>query len=286
MNILKKLGLTLLATATLQSQAASVWKVTNGSNTLYIGGTIHLLTPQDYPLPKAYDKAYHAADKVIFETNMETIGNAMFKQDMQAKLSYADGTTIDQVISADTYQSLKIYLDARQVPITALKHLRPTALAMSLSLIELKHLGFTSAGVDQFYAQKAKQDKKPQGWLEEPESQIDVLSDLDGDDSDNMINYTLSDIKNMPKVMDDLRNSWRKGDVEAMANIELNDFQKDYPDIYHALLVKRNDLWLPQIEAMLENSRVEFVMVGAMHLAGPDSLLASLKNNGYQVSRL
>ena len=286
MNLLKKFGLTLLAAATFQTQAASVWKVTSGTNTLYIGGTIHLLTAQDYPLPKAYEKAYQAADKVIFETNMETLVNPAFKQQMQTELSYSDGTTIDQVISPETYQSLKIYLDARQIPVMAIEHLKPSALAISLSMIELKHMGFTSAGVDQFYADKAQQDNKPQGWLEEPEAQLEMLSNLNSEDSNEVINYTLTDIKEMPKTMNDLRESWRKGDMEAMAAIELKDFKQDYPEVYHSLLVERNDLWMPQIENMLKDDEVEFIMVGAMHLAGPDSLLEKLKASGYQVSRL
>ncbi|ETI58698.1 TraB/GumN family protein [Marinomonas profundimaris] len=286
MNILKKFGLTLLAAATFQTQAASVWKVTSGSNTLYIGGTIHLLTPHDYPLPSAYETAYQAADKVIFETNMETLTDPDFQQHMQAELSFTDNTTIDQVVTPETYQSLKIYLAARQIPITAVHNLKPSALAISLSMIELKHLGFTSAGVDQYYAQRAKNDNKPKGWLEEPEAQIATLGEMNHQDSDAIINYTLEDIKDMPKSMKDLRNSWRKGDVEAMADLELKDFKNDYPDIYQSLLVKRNNLWMPQIERMLNDSEVEFIMVGAMHLAGTDSILKKLKALGYHVKNL
>ncbi|WP_111639660.1 TraB/GumN family protein [Marinomonas shanghaiensis] len=286
MNRLKKLGLTLLTAATFDTQAASVWKITSDTNTLYIGGTIHLLTPQDYPLPSAYEKAYQAADKIVFETNMETISTPTFKQQMKKELSYSDGTTIDKIISPETYQTLKIYLNARQIPFTAVQNLKPSALAISLSMIELKHLGFTSEGVDQFYAQKAKQDNKPSGWLEEPDTQVAILSEVNAQDSNDVINYALSDIKDMPNNMEKLRQSWRNGDMEAMAEIELKDFQKDYPEVYQTLLVKRNNLWLPQIERMLENKGTEFVMVGAMHLAGPDSLLEKLKASGYQVTKL
>jgi uncharacterized protein YbaP (TraB family) len=286
MNLFKKLGLTLLAATTFQTQAASVWKITSGSNTLYIGGTIHLLTPQDYPLPIAYEKAYQAADKVIFETNMETLRNPAFQKHMQAELSYSDDTTIDQVIKPETYQSLKIYLSARQIPITAIQNLKPSALAISLSMIELKHLGFTSQGVDQFYAQKAQQDNKPRGWFEEPETQVKMLSGLNKQNGNDVINYTLAEIKNMPKTMNDLRKSWRNGDIESMANLELNDFKKDYPEVYQSLLVERNNLWMPQIEHMLNDTNVEFIMVGAMHLAGEDSILAKLKANGYQITNL
>ena len=53
-----------LFTATLALQAqSSVWKVSKGGNTLYIGGTSHLLRTSDYPLPAEFDLAYAAADE-------------------------------------------------------------------------------------------------------------------------------------------------------------------------------------------------------------------------------
>lgn len=286
MHFLKKIGFTLLAAATFQAQAASVWKVTSGENTLYLGGTIHLLTAEDYPLPKAYEKAYQASDKVIFETNMDALTDTTFQKKMQEILSYSDGTTIDQVITPDTYNLLKTYLDTRNIPVSAIQHLKPGSLAMSLSMIELRHLGFTSEGVDQFYSKKAGQDQKIKGWLEEPDAQIQTLNELNQQDNNLILRYVLSDIEDMPESIGRLRDSWRKGDMETLAEIEMDDLKKDYPDVYQSLLVKRNNLWVPQIERMLKDTSVEFVMVGAMHLAGPDSVLEKLKANGYQISRL
>jgi len=286
MNFLKKIGFTLLATATFQAQAASVWKVTSGENTLYIGGTIHLLTAEDYPLPKAYDKAYQVSDKIVFETNMDALTDSNFQKKTQETLSYIDGTTIDQVITPNTYDLLKTYLDTRNIPVTAIQHLKPSSLAMSLSMIELQRLGFTSEGVDQFYSKKATQDQKHKAWLEQPEDQIQILDELNQQDNNLIVRYALSEIEEMSESVVSLRDSWRKGDMKTLATLEMDNLRKDYPDIYQSLLVRRNNLWVPQIENMLKDTNIEFVMVGAMHLAGPDSVLAKLKANGYKVSQL
>ncbi|WOD09383.1 TraB/GumN family protein [Marinomonas sp. GJ51-6] len=280
------MGFTLLAAATFQTQAASVWKVSSETNTVYIGGTIHLLTPQDYPLPKAYDIAYQASSKIIFETNMDTISSAAFQKNLQDNMLYTDGTTLDKILPSDTYQSLVAYLNSRNIPINAVQNLKPSSLAMSLNMIELKHLGYTSEGVDMFYSRKASQENKPKGWLEEPEEQISALSSFNQENEEQIIEYALDDIKEMPSTMDKLRNSWRSGDMETMASLEIVDLKRDYPDVYESLLTKRNNLWMPQIETMLNNSQVEFIMVGAMHLAGSDSILKKLKNRGYEVKQL
>ncbi len=36
----------------------SLWKVSNADSILYLGGTIHLLSPDDYPLPEEFLMAY------------------------------------------------------------------------------------------------------------------------------------------------------------------------------------------------------------------------------------
>ena len=37
---------------------ASIWLVRSGDNVIYLGGTVHLLRPSDYPLPDEFDEAY------------------------------------------------------------------------------------------------------------------------------------------------------------------------------------------------------------------------------------
>ena len=37
---------------------SSVWKVTKGEDTVYVGGTIHILPITEFPLPSQFMKAY------------------------------------------------------------------------------------------------------------------------------------------------------------------------------------------------------------------------------------
>jgi uncharacterized protein YbaP (TraB family) len=46
----------------------SVWKISNGNNVLYIGGTIHVLRESDYPLPEAFETAFENSTIIVFET--------------------------------------------------------------------------------------------------------------------------------------------------------------------------------------------------------------------------
>jgi uncharacterized protein YbaP (TraB family) len=286
MTLIKALILSISLAFTFSLQAASVWKVSNDHHSLYIGGTIHVLTPKDYPLGKEYDLAYKASDKVIFETDMQTASSPEFGQKMMDQMMYSDGTTIDKVLKTDTYQALAVHLSSRQIPMQAFASHKPSLLAISLTFIELEAMGYTSEGVDMFFANKAKDQGKEQGWLETPDEQLAFIADMGDDDPDTMIEYTLKDIKKMPEMFAKLHSTWLAGDMQGMADVGITPFKVDYPAIYQDLLVTRNNNWLPKIENMLNDPPIEFILVGALHLSGPDSVLAKLRAKGYKIEKL
>ena len=70
---------------------SSVWIVEKGANRLFIGGTIHMLTESDYPLPAVFEKAYNGAVKVVLETDMQKLNSPEIQAAMMRELSYSDG---------------------------------------------------------------------------------------------------------------------------------------------------------------------------------------------------
>lgn len=55
--------------------------------------------------------------------------------------------------------------------------------------------------------------------------------------------------------------------------------------LYQTILVERNKAWLAEIERFLTTPETEMVLVGALHLTGPDGLPALLKAKGFSVKR-
>jgi len=83
-----------------------------------------------------------------------------------------------------------------------------------------------------------------------------------------------------------LKAAWVRGDREALNQTLLEPFKKDYPMIYHDLVIKRNKAWVPKIEKMVLSNEVELILVGALHLVGEDSILSQLAAKGYKVEML
>ena len=64
------------------------------------------------------------------------------------------------------------------------------------------------------------------------------------------------------------------------------EMKKEYPDIYKKMLLDRNINWISKIDSYLDSEEVEFVMVGALHLPGPEGVLEMLREQGYELSQL
>lgn len=281
-------GAVLLSQGALSAsvQASPVWKVSNGTETVYLGGTIHVLAESDYPLPGSFQQAYSNSEVVFFETDIEVQSKPEFAQKLVTLTSYPDGQGIDSRLSSDTLQKLNDYLQSRGASLQALRRFRPGMLAMVMTNLELQYQGMSGDGVDQFYTNTAIQDGKPRGQLETPEEQIKFIASMGQGSEDDLIDYALQDMYKMREDMLAIKSAWREGDRQGLREVALEPFRENSPEVFNTLIVERNNNWLPQIEQMFVTPADELVLVGVLHLVGKEGLLQQLEKKGYSVTQL
>lgn len=96
---------------------------------------------------------------------------------------------------------------------------------------------------------------------------------------------TLDQLDDLPKYMNKLLEAWKAADEKELATAFVDDMKKS-PELYEALLVKRNKAWVPVLEKLMAAKQDNFVVVGTAHLVGSDSVLNMLKAKGYKISRV
>lgn len=278
--------LLLLALYTVSGFAeTSVWRISKGANELYIGGTIHVLSQSDYPLPSAFDDAYKKSSKLVFETDIGVSQDPAFAQAMMQRMMLTDGQTLKDVLRPDVYAQLEKFSAERGMPMMMLDGMRPVMAVLTLTFIKLQRMGMTDTGVDGFYYQRAKADNKIIGKLETNAEQLDFLTNMGKGREDDFVLYSLRDLKNIESIMADLKSAWRSGDHRKLAALSLDSMQREFPQIYQQLLIDRNQKWLPKIESMLGDPGTELVLVGALHLVGDEGVLQLLRNKGYRIEQ-
>jgi uncharacterized protein YbaP (TraB family) len=264
---------------------SSVWKIKSKSSEVYLGGTIHLLRELDFPLPAEFDMAYEASSVLVFETDMKALEAPEFQQKLLEKSMYPGDSTIKDVLSAETYKMLEDECTESGLPFAQIQKLRPSVLIITLVAIQYQKLGINAPGVDVHYSRRGMEDAKAAQFLETVDEQVNLLANMGKGHEDEFVQQSINDLKKVETQMLAMIDSWRNGSRKE-SEVELQEMKRDYPELYHDLLVKRNNAWMPKVETFFETEEVEFILVGNLHLHGEDGLLAQLKKKGYRIKQL
>ncbi|MFL0801263.1 MAG: TraB/GumN family protein [Agarilytica sp.] len=267
--------------------ASPVWRVSKEGHHLYIGGTIHLLSKTDYPLPKPFYTAYQEAQTLVFETDMAAIQSFSFLMKMNQVMTFNDGRTLQSSLKPQTYKKLQQHFKSRAMHAEAYALYTPIGITMLISLFELQRIGLNPEfGVDQHFATKAKKDHKPMAGLETPDEHLSYIANMAAGKEDELIQKTLEELEHTEAIMQELKTAWKAGDNKKLNDLAIREMKMLYPKIYASLLVERNNHWIPKIDNMIKNKDVEMILVGALHLVGKEGLIHQLKQNGYTVENL
>lgn len=286
MNILRLpiIIFTLILSLTSHGET-SIWQVSNGTNTVYLGGTFHMLKPSDYPLPKEFEEVYKKVNWLVFETDIAQLATPEFQQKFIKAMSLPSGQILIDQLSPQAYSGLIHYAAKNNIDTGRLQHYKPQMIGLIISLQELKKFGLTAQGVDSFMGEKGKIDGKMITKLESIDEQINYIATMGEGNESDLILQTLEDIKDLSHDLTIMSNAWRTGNNENLFETGIKPMMEDYPQVYRSLLVERNNNWLPKIERLIKQPEEKFILVGALHLIGEDGLLKQLMNRGYQVKQ-
>lgn len=284
-NMLKIACLLLAALPASLLAESSVWKVSKGQQSLYIGGTCHVLRASDYPLPAEFDLAYAAAGTLVFEIDPAATQDPAFALQLLAAASYSDGRTLKSVLSDEAYRALEAQGKKSGLPIEVLNGIKPGMAMMMLTLQELSKAGVSQEGVDMHYHQAGLRDGKSVQALEAASFQIELLTSLGEGMESELVLFGLQDLDQIQSQFGELIGAWKQGDLAALEKLFIADMV-EYPELYAKMLVDRNQRWIPQIEALLKTPEIELILVGVAHAAGEDGVLRLLEQKGYSIEQV
>jgi uncharacterized protein len=275
----------LVLAATAADAKTFAWKITGKGGTVYLVGSVHLLTKDFYPLNPALETAYQNADLLVEEVDMAELVDPAAQLGFLARGMLPSSTPLDKVVSASTYALVSKRAAALGMPMEPINLLKPWMVALMLVQTEWQKAGFDPAlGLDRHFYDQAKTDGKKTQGLETAEYQISRLDDMAPDQQERLLSESLKDLDAERSNMTRLVDAWRAGDGAGVERIVLAELKQE-PMLYQRLLVERNRNWIPKIEALFARPRPALVVVGAAHLVGPDGLLAALKARGYTVDQ-
>ncbi len=284
----------LLLSACAQAEApgdrrALLWRVSDADNSLYLLGSFHALKPEDYPLPAAVESAFAESEALAFEVPPAEMESPDLAKQMMAAGILPEGKTLQSMLSAKTWHRLDVYCVKNGLQVQNFQRFSPWFVSLMLSLREMQRLGFDpKLGLDRNLMARASSSNKPTSGLETAADQIGVLSGMALPTQLQLLDEALDEAENPDGNMDSLHQDWRRGDAKAIESAMVLQLRDKYRLLYQRINVDRNRAWMPKLVAMLDRHKRDDVMivVGSLHLVGPDGLIEQLRAKGYTVQRL
>ena len=274
----------LAQAAPLSGAKHCLWKV-EGKTTVYLLGSIHFLKNEFYPLPAPIEAAFDASAIVGFETDLKGMEEPRNRARWSQMGLYTDGSTIKDHISPKTLEALQAQLRKTIGSTDALDRVKPWLASVTLMMAELHRLGFNpEQGVDKYFFRKALATKKSLISLESVESQLALFAGLSPREEEAFLVQTLQDLSRFGQFIQEIIDAWKAGENKKLAALLL-DSMAAQPHLYRKFLTQRNEQWLPKIEQLLAGDKKGFLVVGAGHLVGTNSVVDLLQKKGYKVEQ-
>jgi uncharacterized protein YbaP (TraB family) len=262
----------------------AMWHLKTNASTITFLGSFHLI-PQGLNWHDArVTTALAEADEVIFEVDMVAAADPVFGQRLYVAGSLPEGVTLSQILSPAQMADVSAICATLGVPVEGFQGLKPWFAGMLLSIIYMQAMGFDpEAGVETQLDAAARELGKEIGALETVDDQLNALMAMDDLSVDEVMEDATKEFDDA-NYLPNMLKYWISGDVAGLDQVILEDMKR-FPSVYDALIVKRNANWIAPIEEMVNAGGHYFIVVGAGHLVGEDSVINMLRDKGYVVDR-
>lgn len=273
-----------LAWPTAHADGPALWAISGRTNTVYLFGSVHLLRPGEYELGGPLAEAYEDAEAIYLEVDPKELSPLAMAAATASRAVDPAGRTLFELLGPDAALARE-QAERLGIDLTPVGQFEPWFAGLVLvSLALAKHGYVAEAGIEQLVQSRAAEDGKDTLGFETLDEQLALLDAMDPRAQREFLLKSLSDIERVQHAVVRLVDAWRGGDVETLAR-ELDSEFSGAPDLYDALILRRNLRWVERIEALLDDNRDYLVVVGALHLVGSDGLPRLLAARGARITR-
>jgi uncharacterized protein len=275
--------------APTHGEAPALWKITDADSTMWLMGSVHVLKPDTKWRTPEMDEAFKSANRIWFEVDIDSPqGKSELERLVRLRgvipageprlLERLDGRTAAQVRRAAA---------ANELPDAYLNDMRPWLASLTLITRMIQRMGYDETrGVDRVLSNEAALRRKDVRYLETVGQQIESLAGASETVQIEELRFGLKELDEDPEAPKRLISQWLAGDTVNMERELLEDREGRGRAAYDRTLTARNRAWIPELKRTLDGAGVDFVVAGAAHFIGPDSVIAMLESDGIKVERV
>ena len=253
----------------------------------YIFGSHHL-SPIDVVEKSGVMKYFEETEQVIGEIDL-TIDQMALAMKLQPYMMAPADSTLSVLLAGEDMDALnEQFMKWAPMPGMQLQMLEPmkpmavsTMIAAGMSMQAMEGYDPTQQ-LDTYFFQEGKKEGKKIVGLETPEFQAEVLFNKTPltVQAESLIEV-LKEPEQAIEASKKLAKAYQERDLDAM--FKISEERDEHPEFMENILDLRNANWMTQLPTLIEETP-SFIVVGALHLAGPNGILEGLKNEGFTIT--
>lgn len=262
-------------------------KKEGSDNKLYLFGSIHAADESLYPLPDYVVKAYKESKIVAVEFDL-----IEYEKDLEAQFlsvmmfTNPNGKSIKKYIDEETYNKGVEILKAANIYTKSFDSYNPIMWQMLVDNAAIVEANLDEEyGVDKFFLELSKKDKKEILELESAEFQNNILLGFDRDVQKYLLKQSIDQYESSKDDMKNLYELYKKGNKENLENLLLEEEPDEHLLEYNDILITKRNINMTEslVDSMKENKNI-FCIVGLAHIIGEGGIANLLEQQGYMVS--
>lgn len=268
---------------------ALLWKIEGRGlgQPSYLFGTIHLIPEEAYFYPEGFEAAFAQARRVVFEIDLNEMGELGAMMGMLTSLMMKGGETIDDLMTPAEYREVSAYFEDMGMPMFLLNRVKPMFLSM-LAEVDMDPGALDSERMKSYEMElndRALADGKKTGGLETMAFQLSLFDSIPYTDQARMLLDAVRGTQAESDAFQETLKLYSEQRVEDMATMigEADQASHKEGNMEQVLLINRNRNWIPVMHRMMQLESVLFA-VGAGHLAGAEGVIRLLQREGYTVT--
>jgi uncharacterized protein YbaP (TraB family) len=279
-----------------KTDTALLWRISGDDLTQesFLFGTIHIIPEADYFLPTGMVAALNDADEVVFEIDPRQMQDPMAIMGLMNKINMRGDTSLEDLLPKEQYDEVASYFSDMGLPFFMFKKMKPLFLSAMVGQ-DMQALqgggGMESAGSKSYELEMTKlakaADKEISG-LETMEFQLSLFDSIPYRGQAEMLYEAVhadkaGETNEGENEMDRVIGMYKRKAIAEMAN-SIGEESEGFSRFEELLLTRRNESWVPMIEAKIKGDSPKLFAVGAAHLGGDKGVIALMRKEGYTLT--
>jgi uncharacterized protein len=255
----------------------------------YLFGSMHAGLDRFYPLPKTIEDCIASCTSLAVELDTEkrfSEATDLFRPHVRLP----SGTNLSAVIGQSNFNAMARYFKWFADDIKEKEQFAPWYITLFLTSADDERAPVEQrVGIETILMAQARKKNKPIIELETVQDQVNAFVQGSLQEQTEHLLMRFEQIQNWDKTANDLIEAWRLGDLNLMESVKSRNFGSalKLASLRQRMFESRdNKMAARLLSHMTQTSEPCFAIVGALHLAGADSMQNALERIGATVRRV